>query len=198
MLSRKKGKSMKPGIMPQFALALTAVALPTQAIAAEQCVTAAEAQNIMTAVIPDVLDGMMKQCAPSVPAKGFFKTSGPALVSRYRVSGDKAWPEARKAFFKMAGNDKSMATLSALPDDMVKGLISIGISSAMADDIKPADCPKVERVVEALAPLPPENTATLIGVFMEMGANRSAEGKSTKGFKICPTSPAPTPTTASK
>jgi hypothetical protein len=198
MLLVTKGMPMKSGNLAQCALMLAAVALPTHAIAAESCVTAAEAQSIMTAVIPDVLDGVMKQCAPSLTSTGFFKKSGPGMVSRYRVSGDKAWPEARKAFFKMSGNDKSMATLNALPDDMVKGLISIGIASAMADDIKPTDCPKVERVVEALAPLPPENTATLIGVFMEMGASRSADSKSPKGFKICPANSAPTPTTASK
>ncbi len=191
---------MKSGNLTRYVLMLAAVALPTQAIAAESCVTAAEAQSIMTAVIPDVLDGVMKQCAPSLTSAGFFKKSGPAMVSNYRAAGDKAWPDARKAFFKMSGNDKSMATLNALPDEMVKSLISIGIASAMADDIKPTDCPKVERVVEALSPLPPANTATLIGVFMEMGASRSTEGKSTKGFKICPSNPAPAPapTTASK
>jgi hypothetical protein len=188
---------MKSNHLGRVTLVLAAVCLPVHAMAAEQCLTPFEAQGMMTSVMPDILDGLMKQCAPSLQSTGFFAKSGGAMVSRYRVAGDKSWPVARKAFFKMIGSDKSTATLSALPDEMIKSLVSIGISSKIADDIKPQDCSKVERAVEALSPLPPENIASLIGVVVEMDADKPAKGKS--ALNICPSaSPLPSKSTASK
>lgn len=188
-MPRLKGSIMGFKHLTRLPLAFAAFALPAQAIAAEQCLTPVEAQSMMNAFMPDLLDGVIKQCAPSVPKAGFFAKSGEALVARYRAVGDKSWPAAKKVFLKMAGGDKSMTTLSALPDDMIKALVSVGISTSIAGDIKPQDCGAVERIVEALSPLPPENTSTLVGVFIEMDANKKGKGKAKSGFDICPSTP---------
>jgi hypothetical protein len=182
---------MKLNLIAKAGLACAALSIPVQA-SAETCVTAKEAQSIMAAVMPDLLDSIIKQCKPSLTESGFFGKSGAAMVGRYKTSADANWPMARKAFAKMSGDSASQKMMDALPDDMVRSLISIGMASALADGIKPEQCGNVEQLAAALEPLPPENMATAFGVIMQLSGGKAKAGRKGAGFTICPANSAST------
>jgi hypothetical protein len=166
-------------------LALTIAALPGSAIAetAKPCMTPAEVQNLITFAMPDIISGLATQCRQHIPASAFLSKSGGDLVARYRVTGDEAWPLAKKAMFKMIGDDKMAA---AMPDEVTKGLLTAGISAGISKDIKSEDCGAISGVAEALAPLPPQNMATLIGVVLQMSSKKSGGKSKDSPFNICP------------
>jgi hypothetical protein len=177
----------------KLVLAATALALPIQA-SAQECMKPNEAQALMIYAMPDVLDGVIKQCQPHLSTTGFIAKSGGDFVARYRTGSEASWPLAKIAFFKFAGKDATLSAMRGMPDSLLKGLISFGITTKATNDISSDDCGTVERLLEALAPLPPANTATVIAIAMEMGASkRSTKGKN--DLSICP---AMVPATASK
>jgi hypothetical protein len=57
------------------------------------------------------------------------------------------------------------------------------IASAIAQDIKPADCPTIDRAISLMAPLPPANTAGLIVLF---AATAGSKDKKDSPLTICP------------
>jgi hypothetical protein len=166
-------------------LALTAAALPGTAIAqaAKPCMTQVEVQNLITFAMPDIISGLATQCKPHIPATAFLNKSGGDLIARYRVTGNEAWPMAKKAVFKMMGDDKLAASM---PDELTKGFLTAGISAGITKDIKPEDCGSISGVAEALAPLPPQNMATLIGVVIQMSSKKSGGKSKGSPFDICP------------
>lgn len=168
------------------------LAIPVQ-VSAQECIQPAEAQALMHFAMPDVLDGVMKQCQPHLAPTGFVAKSGAGMVARYRDGSDAKWPLAKTAFFKIAGKDATGMTMKAMPDSVLKGLISFGITAKATNEISSDNCGRVERLMEALSPLPPENTATVITLLLEIGAPKDSKGKS--DLSICPASSA---TTASK
>lgn len=169
------------------------IAFPVQA-SAGRCVTAAEANAFMSFAMPDVLDGVLQQCRSHVAVTGFFSKSGAGLVEKYRRGQDSHWPGAKAAFFKIADNDPGVASLKIMPDSVVKPLVSFGATAKATNEIKSDDCGKIERMVEAMAPLPPENTATIVSALLEIAATRSTN-KAANGLAICAPS---APVTASK
>ncbi len=175
-----KFKSMTVAI-----LALSAFGLPATAVAQTEmkCITAAEAQNLISFALPDILSGVINQCKPQLASSAFMITSGPSLLARYQASADVAWPNAKIAMMKMIGDD---ALLSSVPDQVIKGLLAAGIASGVGKDIKPKDCGTIDRVAEALAPLPPQNASNLIGVFLEMQNNKPKTGSKAPALNICP------------
>ncbi len=167
--------------------ALTAVALPTAAIAQGNgaCLTPNEAQSLLSVALPDIVTSMVEKCGPTLPASAYLNRSSTDLIARYRTSANASWPAAKRAIGKLAGGDTGM--LASLPDEALKGFFTAGISTAVAKDIKPDSCSSIDRGIKALAPLPPENTADLIGLLIEMDSKRKgAGGKGKAPFNICP------------
>lgn len=175
---------MKSKPMTVSILALTAFSLPATAVAQTEmkCITATEAQNLISFALPDILSGVINQCKPQLAPSAFMMTSGPSLVARYQEKADVAWPNAKIAMMKMIGDD---ALLSSVPDQVIKGLLTAGIASSVGKDIKPKDCVTIDRVAEALAPLPPQNASNLIGVFLEMQSNKPKTGSKAPVLNIC-------------
>jgi hypothetical protein len=168
--------------------ALAALALPTQSIAqkASECLSPAEAQSLLVVALPDIVSAVTDKCKAVVGPKAYLARSGADLVARYRASGSESWPAARKAISKMVGAEAKL--LEALPDEAMRGFFSAGVTTAVAGDIKPETCGDIDRGISALAPLPPENIASLIGLILEMDSRRkSKDGAKAKGpLNICP------------
>jgi hypothetical protein len=55
-----------------------------------------------------------------------------------------------------------------MPDSALRPFIDAMISSMVATKIKADNCADVERGLELLAPLPPENIAGIIGFVIEL------------------------------
>lgn len=167
----------------KLVLATACLAVPVQA-SAQECLQPAEAQALMQFAMPDLLDGVIKQCQPHLAPSGFATKSGATMVARYRNGSDSKWPLAKTAFFKIAGKDSSVLAMKAMPDTVLKGLITFGITAKATNEIGSDECGTFERLIEVLSPLPPENTALLVTLLLELGAQKGDKSKA--DLRICP------------
>lgn len=164
-------------------LALLAFSTSSQAMAATRgnCLELAEAQALVAYVLPDIITGVTAQCRTHLTPSDYLIRASSDLTARYRSLGDANWPMARKAFSKMVDEK----TLSLVSDDILKGLLTAGLTSAMQGDIKPDDCPMISQIAEALDPLPPANLSKLVGIILDReGRKPKGEGKASK-FDLC-------------
>lgn len=164
-------------------LAVAAVVLPGTAIAqdAKRCVEPAEAQALLTFMLPGAFDALSDQCRSALPADAVLSRSGKALAERYRPEADAAWPMARQAFGKMA----DAGVLKILDDATLKKLVSAGIAGELPRQVKSKDCGTVDRFVAALEPLPAKNVAMLLGALIEVGSRADTQGRRSSPFQIC-------------
>lgn len=162
------------------AAALAALAIPASSQAAE--VSPQAMQAAVRYALPQLVAGIRATCVSELAASGFLARNGTELEQRYAAGADAAWPAARAALLELGKDDKSgMAPmLSKMPDSALKPFVDATISSMVATKVKPAQCGDVERAIELLAPLPPENVAGLVGFIFEM-KEREGKGKARTG-----------------
>jgi hypothetical protein len=172
-----------------IAAGVLSVALPTMATAqtAKQCLTPKEAQGLVSFALPDVITSISTKCAPSLGPDSYLSRSGTDLAGRYRVVADTSWPSAKLAVRKFMDADATF--LNSLPDDVLKGILTAGISTAIVKDVKTTQCGNINRIVQVLAPLPAENMSQLVGIVLELSSRppaQAAVAKTKAPFSICP------------
>ncbi len=160
------------------ALAATAV----QAQQAKQCVPAAEAEALVLNIAPQLLTTVATNCAATLPASAYLRRPNAQLTAKYASESDSSWPLAKEALKKISGPDSAQIWESELSRPMVASIVG----PMLAKEIKPADCPAIDRVLTLADPLPARNTAALIVLVLELADG----GKPSKGaFAVCPTLP---------
>ncbi len=177
----------------QLGSVLALISLPAlaQAQAAPSCVTRGEAQSLMQFVLPDVITGMRDKCAKTLGGGAYLPKSGAVLAQRYKPGATQAWPKAKPIALRLAGDMAKL--LSAMPDDAMKTLASNLVGSAVAKELPPENCGSIDRVMEAVAPLPSENMAKLMVTLMEMQTQgaKAVPGQKPSALKICSIEPVP-------
>lgn len=156
----------------QAVMAALAV-VPGMASAAEPvCLTRAEATSLLTYALPQAISGAARRCTPVLPANAFLRQQGGALVARYAGQKDKYWPRAKPAFLKTLGAEggEAAATMRNLPDDTTRQLADVFVEGFVAQQIALKSCDKLDIAIDLLSPLPPENTAGLIALTMEVAS----------------------------
>ena len=141
------------------------------------CLTENEAQSLVTALLPDVLQEVGRACSATLPENAILRGGLPPLVGRYRAPADLAWPQAMAAFVKIGGKD-----VAGIDPKLLRPMMGPMIASTITNDIKPGDCPTINRAIELVSPLPPANTAGLVVLIV------AAAGKDKKDnpLTICP------------
>jgi hypothetical protein len=164
--------------------ALMMLALPATAASAQAkpCFSTAEATSLVTALLPDGLAVAVEKCRAVLPAQAYLVRSGDALVSRYRAQAAPAFKGARPVFAKMMGKDAAL--LDSLDDETVRKLMGAGVAQAIGKDIKPATCPDIDRIAEALDPLPPRNMSLLVGAILDI-VSREDKSMQKGALPIC-------------
>jgi hypothetical protein len=149
------------------------------------CLTHAEANALFTFALPEMLESVRGKCAASLPRTSYLATQGEQLVARHRAASASSWPPAKAAFVKMAvGDDPKIDTakiLSSLPDETLRSVITTGLNVGVTEDFKPGDCPKADRIIEALAPLPASNLAAIIVEIVSLSASKDPKAP----IRIC-------------
>ena len=174
------------------AAALALIAVPAQAAApaAAQmtktpCLSEAEVRALTAFAMPSALGGMIKHCSPHVGSNAFMARSGSSLVASYAANKGAAWPLARKAFFRIAGDkDKDTTAMMAnLPDTALQPFVEGMIGGLVGAKLKPGQCVMADKMMQLLAPLPAANTVELIGTIIGLVGNdkKAAPG----GLTIC-------------
>jgi hypothetical protein len=163
-----------------IAVGVASLAMPAvaQAEAALACLTDSEARALFTFAIPEAVQGVAEKCRASLPATAFLPSKSPAMISRFRSAASGSWPMAKAAFLKVGGESEDSKMLAAMPDSALQPFISAAFAQIVAKDVKPLECPKIDRFVAALAPLPPANAAELITALIGLvGAKESDDLK---------------------
>ena len=157
----------------QTVAALVALAgLPTAATSAPgACMTDQEVIALIAYMAPPVVRTATKTCGPVLGASSYLATGGTALAAQYQTHADRHWPQAKTAMLKLIGEDKSDSAklLASISDDALRELINAGFVQAVTGDIKVKDCPKIDRLVRSLAPLPAEPVIQLVAGLMSLG-----------------------------
>lgn len=153
-----------------FALMQHQVAL-AQADAAA-CVQQADLADAVVYAMPLLTNAMRTKCSGTLSSTGFMAQQGDAFIAPYAERQSEAWPGAMRLLAQFAGSGKDgaemMATFSALPPETVRPLFDAIIEQKVGEEIKLADCAKIERGVELLAPLPPENVSGLVTFLIDL------------------------------
>jgi hypothetical protein len=179
-------------IPKSFVAACALFALPGQAIAAQAaatpCLTSGEVRALATFAMPSVLTGVIDNCSRQLGANAFMTSQGRGLVAAYAAGKDAAWPQARKAFFRLAqsgkgGEKDTMGAMASMPDSALQPFVEGMIGGLIGAKLKPAQCGTADRLMRLLAPLPPQNTAELLSTILELA---DADGKAKPGgLAIC-------------
>jgi hypothetical protein len=171
---------MKPARCLVVGLAMLGLGSQAQA-QSRNCMTHAEASAMIGYAMPDLLAGLRSKCKASLPTGAFLTARSGELEGRYRAQANALWPQARVAFIKMVAGDEMMTRLS---DAALRPFLSETFAVAITEDIKPGDCPTVNGVVEMLAPLPPQNLSSLIGIILA-AEDKDGDPAGKSGFEIC-------------
>lgn len=160
------------------AAAAAALALqPAVAGAQQACITEDEVSAMAIYSVPSLVQSVRVRCNGKLASSGFLARRGDALIARYAKLQSSVWPRAKSGLLKFGAGkargapgqvDPSM--FATLPDNAVRPLVDALIVQEAAAKLEPSHCGRVERVIEAVAPIDPEVAGTLIGVVVGLVA----------------------------
>ncbi len=177
----------------RFCIPLALICAQT-AQAAETCITSAEAQGLVQVALADLLTSVGDKCAAVLPKSAFLQTKRMELAARYVSEAQAAWPNAKAAAIKLAGESKFFAIL---PDSAAKSIITGMVSLGVGEKLKQDQCPALDRAFAAMAPLPSANVAAFVVALTELQPPPSKPGQKPL-FAICPPPSMARPTATSK
>ncbi|MEG8042294.1 hypothetical protein QP164_05700 [Sphingomonas sp. LR59] len=90
-------------------------------MAQPRCITGPEAESLTLVAMPDILRETGRVCAAQLPAASLIRSQSSALIDRYQIESDRAWPAARAAIVKLS-------------DPAVDALLDLGVCTPAADD----------------------------------------------------------------
>lgn len=147
----------------------------SQVAMAQECIEQQDLSDAVVYAMPLLTDAFMSKCDGELAADGFMLTQGEEFAAPYRAQQDRNWPAASRLLAKFAagddeaqGNNEMAAMLGSLPEEAVRPFVDAIIVQKVSEEIKLADCGKIERGVALLAPLPPENTGGLAAFLFDM------------------------------
>jgi hypothetical protein len=156
------------GSLAVLALVLSGTA---QATPVNTCMNPEEIKGFVGYVLPDVVDGVVKKCSPTLRPDGYFNTSGSQLATRLAAGKESAWPMARAAFRKMGGEFKGNPK-AGLSERTIRSLIDNEMVEKLTSGLPVKMCRDIEAIVAPLDPLPPENLVQLLAaIFNVAGRN---------------------------
>ncbi|MXO90281.1 hypothetical protein [Pontixanthobacter aquaemixtae] len=168
------------------AAALIALAQP-QLLAAQDCVDQEALSDATIYAMPLLYTAFSTKCGSELSETGFLATEGEAFIAPYQALQDDKWSGAFVLLQQFGkgrkgkGNDEMLKLFSSLPEEAMRPFVDAIIQQKVAEEIKVKDCGKIERGVEALAPLPPENMGSLLSFIMDMSG--------VKNPSLCPYDP---------
>jgi hypothetical protein len=146
---------------------------------ARPCISPAENEALVAYVMPELVGALEQRCAGALPAQPFLGTRSASLKTRLAPQAQRAWPRARKVAQRLAG--------SRLPVDgpfegVAKAALAPAAATMIARGFDGERCRIADRLLAELAPLPPENLARVMALFLEVGSAERDEVP----FRVCP------------
>jgi hypothetical protein len=165
----------------RFTLAIALALVPATLRAAEPpCLTTGEFTALAGYALPASIDGVARRCSAALPVDAFLRTGAATLAARYAQAKPGAWLGAKAAFLKLGNLDPTAGRLlQMLPDDTLQQVVDGAVQAKVADSVPLERCGAANRLLQLLAPLPPENTAELIALAVGLGAGAESSGSPT-------------------
>jgi len=135
------------------------------------CITEEEVSAMAIYSVPSLVQAVRTRCNGQLAASGFLAREGDAFAGRYANLQNVVWPKAKSGLLKFGagrqvdGRDAS-EMFAGLPDSAVRPLIDALIVQEASAKIAAKDCGKIERLMDAVSPIDPEVTGTLLGVIL--------------------------------
>ena len=159
-------RSFKNMVLGSAGLALAAAPLPALA---QSCITEAEVGAMIRYAAPAMIQSAQTQCAGQ-PSSAYLSRQGSDLLARYAADQDQVWPAAKSGLLKFVAEEGATGgmNLGQLPDDALRPFIDAVIVEMISAEFPVEDCRKVDKLVQALAPLDPEQMGTLAGAIFSI------------------------------
>lgn len=145
---------------------------------ARPCLTSGEAEALFQVMLPDMIREMGRVCA-TLPANAFLRRPSAAFMARVNAGVAPAMPAAQAGIRKLLGPEGQFIADSQFAIPAVRAIIA----PAIAQEVKPADCPGLDKIVSNLAPLPPRNLAAVFAALLQLSQN---DEKRAPRLPICP------------
>jgi hypothetical protein len=172
MISMASRKSLAAVV----ALAATTIQ-PIVASAQQACVTEDEVSAMAIYSVPNLVQAVRMRCSAQLSSSGFLARRGDSLVGRYTSVQNAVWPRAKAGLLKYGigkagarAGSPDMNMLANLPDNAVRPLVDALIVQEASARIQTKHCSRLERVMEAMAPIDPEVAGTLLGLAAGLAA----------------------------
>jgi hypothetical protein len=156
--------------------------LHAQAAFAQQCIAPEDLTDTGIYAVPVMVEGFAATCTPYLEPDGFFAQRGAEFVAPYTAMQSESWPGTLRVFMNFAtrgGEDAAASERSAmfrsLPPETLRPLVDAFLAQKIGEEIKPGDCAKIERAMELLAPLPPENFGGLLTFVLDVSKVRDPQ-----------------------
>ncbi|HEY0622105.1 hypothetical protein [Sphingomonas sp.] len=145
---------------------------------ARPCLTGNEAEALFQVMLPDMIREMGRVCS-TLPPQSFLRQPSAAFTARINAGVAPAMPAAQAGIRKLLGPEGQFIADSQFAIPAVRAIVA----PAIAQEVKPADCPGLDKIVANLAPLPPRNLAAVFAALLQLSQN---DEKRAPRLPICP------------
>ena len=159
-------------------LASMIVAFPAQAVTpqtkAVTCLTEPELRAGLAFAMQEMMVTVGSKCSPLLPETSYLRTKGSQLVERYADTASNS-NEILNGLVKRLGPDLKIADGDPVA---MKGLASTMIANGLGKFLTDKNCLDVDKMLNFLDPLPPENLIGMIEfAIQKVDASDRAKGK---------------------
>lgn len=154
---------MNKNCMAGLALFALTHSMAAQATQAEQCLSVAQAEALVTYVLPTLVQTSRNKCSTSLPATASLLKENSEQLAKYRAASNDAWPKAKGAVSVLAGEKLP----PEIDDTLLRPIADAMFSKLISDEIKPKDCSLIDKIYSDLEPMPSSNLASLAVTIMQ-------------------------------
>ena len=162
--------------------AALSLAVPVEA--QMRCISSSEAKALAQVALPAIVRQTGQLCASRLPATSLLRQTDGAFIAKYDAAADRAWLIARSAIVKLS--DPAISAL--LDSDYARPLLVTLIAPLISGRIAVEDCPMIDGLITDLAPLPAQNTASIIAAALRYLQAEKAKGRNVAvpDLPLCP------------
>lgn len=148
---------MKKNYMVGLAIFALTHSAAAQAVQVEKCLSVAQAEALVTYLLPTAVQASRSKCAASLPATASLLRENSQQLAKYRAASEGAWPQARSAVSVLAGEKLP----PEIDDTLLRPIADAMFTQLIGEEIKPKDCSLIAKIYSDLEPMPSSNLASL-------------------------------------
>jgi hypothetical protein len=150
---------------------------PQIAAAQANCIAEEEVSAMAIYAVPSVVQAMKLRCSGVLSDNGFLARDADSMARRYSALQARSWPQAKAGLLKIVTSGanvegaQTIALVAGLPDENVRPLVDALIVQEVSARIPAESCGNAERLVQAIAPIEPQQAGSLIAAIAGLVAD---------------------------